>query len=66
MSVSMETVEDEDEHVNKNIAPRNKTRLLELASGDDDSDDDIPNHIQIPAMNVSSHIYREKSTYSFP
>jgi hypothetical protein len=52
----METIEDEDEPVNKNIAPQNKTRVIELANGDDDDSDDLPNHIQVPAKNVSLHI----------
>jgi hypothetical protein len=40
MSVSMETLEDEDDQpVIRNLAPRKKTRVLELADGSDDDDD---------------------------
>jgi hypothetical protein len=46
----METIED-DEPVNKNIAPRNKNHVLELADG---SDDDLPPGVNlVPVKKVS-------------
>ena len=51
----METIEDEaDEPITRNIAPRNKNHLLELADGSDD-DDDLPQAVnRVPAKNVVS------------
>jgi hypothetical protein len=51
------TVEDEDsEDENRNVAPRNKNHILELADGSDD--DDLPqvvNPSHGPAKKVSSY-----------
>ena len=61
----METIDDEeDEPVIRNVAPRNKNRVLELADGSDD-DDNLPQAVnRIPAKNVVSlYIYRKKSTH---
>ena len=48
----MESIEDEEDQPVNNIAPRNKSHVLELAS---DDDDDLPTRIQvdIPAKKVS-------------
>lgn len=63
----METIEDdseEDEPVVKNVAPRNKNRLLELADGTDDDEDlrspSVENRVRAKNV-VSLYIYRKKN-----
>ena len=63
----MESIDDEDDQpVNKNIAPHNKSHVLELANGDDD--DDLPARIlvDVPAKKVSyKYLFEKKYLFTY-
>jgi hypothetical protein len=41
----METIDDDEDGLDRNVAPRKKTRVLELADGSDD--DDLPLQVSV-------------------